>query len=352
MPSITLKNIQNRVYENLNLKVRDKEFLVVLGPNGSGKSTLLNVIAGLSKYQGTVRFDDRAIDHQPARKRGVGYLFQDLALFPHLDVASNIAYGLKIRKLPKGQVEDRVRELLELVHVTHLESRYPESLSGGEKQRVALARALAASTQILLLDEPMSSLDEQTADLIKIELKQIQRRLGVTTLYVTHDIEEAVTLGDRLAILLDGNIEQVDEPERVLFYPTNKKVADFIGAPNILDCSECNSERGGVMRVDCSILKLTVPHDGNAIHKIAILPRDIYISDSKPKGPGINCFLMNIENIVPLTDRVRIYLRLENTKLLAELPHPIFDSMDLSIGKEAYATLRMKKIRILENNWD
>jgi len=196
MPSIVVKGISNYACRNVDLESRDKEFLVLLGPNGSGKSTLLNVIAGLVDYSGTVSIDGTAIDRIPANKRGIGYLFQNLVLFPHMDVKANIAYSLKIKKWTQPQIEERVNELLKLMNIGHLAERYPGNLSGGEKQRVALARALAVSPGILLLDEPMSSLDAQTAKSLRIELKQVQRRLGITTIYVTHDLMEAVNLAD------------------------------------------------------------------------------------------------------------------------------------------------------------
>jgi ABC-type Fe3+/spermidine/putrescine transport system ATPase subunit len=349
MPSITIENIENYACRNANLNINDKEFLVVLGPNGSGKTTLLNAIAGLVDYQGTVMFDGLPTDHLPANKRGVGYMFQNLALFPHLDVTANIAYGLKARKWPQPKIEARVRELLKLVNIKHLASRYPVYLSGGEKQRVALARALAASNGVLLLDEPLSSLDAQSAKYLRIELKQIQRRLGITTIYVTHDLMEAVNMADRMAIILEGKIEQVDEPEKLLFSPCNDRVSDFIGAPNILNCDYCKSTEQGVMEVGCGDLKLFVPHDGGVIHKIAILPRHVYVSEEKPRGPGVNSFMARVTDIQPRTDTMRIYLEFSNINLVSEIPYHIFEEMDLEEGKEVYIILRMRRIRVFEN---
>jgi len=349
MPSITFKNVSNFACRSVDLEINDKEFLVLLGPNGSGKTTLLNAIAGHVEYQGNVLFDGAPVDRTPASKRGVGYLFQNLALFPHLDVAANIAYSLKVQKWPQQKIEERVRELFKLVNINHLASRYPGHLSGGEKQRVALARALAASPEVLLLDEPLSSLDAQTAKYLRTELKQIQRRLGITTIYVTHDLMEAVNMADRMAIILDGKIEQVDEPEKLLFFPCNERVSDFIGAPNILDCDYCKSTEQGVMEVGCGGLKLIVPHDGDIVHKIAILPRHVYVSENKPRGPGVNSFMAIVTNIIPRNDTVRIRLEVSNNKLVAEIPYHIFEEMDLNTGKEVYVILRMRRIRVFEN---
>lgn len=350
MPSITICNLRNEAYENLNLEIRDREFLVVLGPNGSGKSTLLNIIAGLSAYTGSVRFNGTSIDDVPASKRGVGYMFQNLALFPHLDVASNVAYSLKMNRWSKKRVATRTAEMLRLVNIGHLRSRYPGSLSGGEKQRVALARALAASQTLLLLDEPMSSLDEQTAAYLRVELRQLQQTLGITTIYVSHDLMEAITLGDRLAIILNGRVEQVDEPEQVLFSPCSEAVSEFIGKPNILSCNRCRNTGKGIAEADCSGLRLAVLHEGDEIEKVAILPRHIYISDRKPRGPGINLFQSTITDIIHQEERIRIRLEIAKRSLLAELPYPVFDTMNLSVGQTVFAILRLKRIRILEKN--
>ena len=349
MPSVTIKNARNYACRDVNLEIKNKELLVILGPNGSGKTTLLNIIAGLVEYQGTVLFDGASVDRTPPNKRGIGYLFQNLVLFPHLDVTANIAYSLKVKKWPQPRIEERVSELLKLVNIAHLSTRFPGNLSGGEKQRVALARALAASPDVLLLDEPMSSLDAQTAKYLRTELKQIQQQLGITTVCVTHDLMEAVNMADRMAVILDGSIEQVDEPEKLLFFPANNSVSDFIGAPNILDCDYCKSTEQGVMEVGCGGLKLFVPHDGNIIHKIAILPRHIYISESKPRGPGVNSFIATVTDIISRSDTVRIYLQASKNKLVAETPYHIFEEMDLEIGKEVHIILRMRRIRVFED---
>ena len=228
MPEIELKNICKYICHNVNLKIFDKELMVLLGPNGAGKTTLINIIAGLTDYAGSVLFDDVAVDKLPASKREVGYLFQDLVLFPHLNVAANVAYGLRAKKQPPPQIEARVDELLQMMRIKHLSSRYPRHLSGGEKQRVALARAFATSPKLLLLDEPLSSLDVQTAKYSRTELRHLQRKLKTTTVYVTHDLQEAEEMADRIAIIHSGHIEQVARPKEVFFYPKSEEVTDFI----------------------------------------------------------------------------------------------------------------------------
>ena len=349
MPSITLKNISKYVCQDVNLEVFDKELLVLLGPNGAGKTTLVNIIAGLTDYGGSVLFDSMPVDRLPANRRGIGYLFQDLALFPHLDVAANMAYGLTSHKQPRDRVDSRVNELLQMMKIKHLSSRYPKDLSGGEKQRVALARALALSPNVLLLDEPLSSLDVQTAKYLRTELRQLQRKLGITTVYVTHDLQEAEEMADRIAVLQNGHVEQTSKPEQVFFYPQNEKVSDFIGAPNILDCDYCRSLGRGVMEVGCGGLPIIVPHDGNSVQRIALFPHDIYISETKPPGPEVNRFKGTIISITHADATVRIRLKVGSTSLLAEMPHHMFGDMNLGVGKEVFLILKLRRIRVYEN---
>ncbi len=352
MPSIKLKNISKYICQDVNLEVLDKELLVLLGPNGAGKTTLLNIIAGLVDYGGSVLFDNLPVDKLSTSKRGIGYLFQDLVLFPHLDVASNIAYGLRARGEPPQKVEAKVEELLQFMKIKHLSSRYPKHLSGGEKQRVALARALALSPKVLLLDEPLSSLDVQTSKYLRTELRQLQKELGITTIYVTHDLMEAEEVADRIAVIYNGHVEQVATPEEVFFYPNNERVADFIGAPNILNCDSCRSVGRGVMEVGCGGLSIIVPHDGNSAQRIALFPRDVYISDTKPPGPEVNRFKGVITSINSTDETVRLKVKAEENNLLAEMPHHIFEDMDLTVGKEVFLILKLRRIRVYEGKED
>jgi len=348
VPSIKLENICKYVCRDVNLTINDKEFLVVLGSNGAGKTTLINIIAGLVDYEGSVLFDDVPVDKLPANRREVGYLFQGLLLFPHLTVVDNIAYGLNARKWPRSRVEARVSELLDLMNIKHLASRYQRQLSGGEKQRVALARAIAPSPRVLLLDEPLSSLDAQTAKYLRTELKQLQKRLGITTVYVTHDLMEGVAMADRMAVIQNGRVEQVAEPEKVLFYPDSERVSDFIGAPNILDCDYCRDLGQGVMEVGCGGLKLTVPRERGQIRKVAILPRHIYVSETRPPGLSVNGFQGKITDIRPAGSTVKIWVSVNGTNLVAEVQSYIFEEMNLKVGKEVFVILRMRRIRCYE----
>ena len=210
MVEIELRGIKNHVLNNLDLRVADGELLVVVGPNGAGKTTLLNVIAGLIDYEGTVLFDGDPVDEVPVERRGIGYLFQNLAIFPHLDVASNVGYGLMVRNKQSREIMQKVDELLGMVKINHLKHRYPKNLSGGERQRVALARAFAISPKVLLLDEPFNSLDGRMCRCLRREIRQIQREGSVTTIFVTHNPEDAKEMGDRIVVLNEGKIKQVE----------------------------------------------------------------------------------------------------------------------------------------------
>jgi len=349
VPSVELKNISKYICQGVNLEILDKELLVPLGPSGAGKTTLLNIIAGLIDYEGEVLFDGVPVDNVAASKREVGYLFQDLVLFPHLDVAANIAYGLRAQKQSSSEVEARVQELLKMMKIKHLSSRYPEHLSGGEKQRVALARALAPSPKILLLDEPLSSLDSQTSNYLRTELRQLQKKLGITTIYVTHDLHEAEEMADRVAVIQNGHVEQVATMEEVFFFPKNERVSDVLGAPNILDCQHCHSLGSGVIEASCGGIRVVLPHVGNSVQRIAILPRDIYVSQTQPLGSELNRFRGITTSINPSLDTVRLKLKVGENSLLAEVPHHIFEDMDLVVGEEVFLILPLRRIRAYED---
>jgi len=348
MPAVDIKGITNFICQDLNLSVLSGELLVLLGPNGAGKTTLLNVIAGLIEYEGSVLFDGIPVDDRPPQKRGVGYLFQDLMLFLHLDVASNIAYSLKVQGWPREIIETRVGELLQLMRIKHLSSRYPRNLSGGEKQRVAIARALASSPGIMLLDEPLSSLDLQTSKYLRSELKQLQRSLEITTIYVTHELAEAEEMADRIAIIHEGRIEQVGTYEEVFFYPANEKVVAFMGAPNILQCDKTRTLGHGLAEVTCGGLPIVVPYDGISIQSIALFPRDIYVSPMKPPGPEVNRFKGVISRIKESIESIRLVVEAGNNQLVAEMPHHIFESMGMEIGQEVFLILKLRRIKAYE----
>jgi spermidine/putrescine transport system ATP-binding protein len=238
---IDLKNIsvklgEAQILENLNMYIRDKEFITLLGPSGCGKTTTLRIIAGfLEPDSGEVIFEDKVINGVPPHKRQVNTIFQRYALFPHLNVYENIAFGLRIKKMKENEIKETVTEMLKLVNLSGFERRNINSLSGGQQQRVAIARALAVKPRVLLLDEPLGALDLKLRKDMQVELKNIQQRLGITFIYVTHDQEEALSMSDTVVVMDGGVIQQIGTPQDVYNEPKNAFVADFIGESNILD---------------------------------------------------------------------------------------------------------------------
>ncbi|MFH1662980.1 MAG: ATP-binding cassette domain-containing protein [Chloroflexota bacterium] len=335
--------------KDINLSINDMEYFVILGPTGAGKTILLECIAGLHKIkQGEIWINGNEITSLAPEERKVGYVPQDYVLFPFLSVADNIAFGLKEANYTKTEIKKRVDSLAHLMAITHLLNRDTRSLSGGEKQRAALARALALSPKILLLDEPLCALDLQTAKYLRLELKRIHDELGITTIHITHDQTEAEEIADRLGVLNMGKIEQVGIPDEVFFYPGNKAVSDFIGSPNILECDCCNSLGQGLMEVDCGGLRIVIPHDGNSIERIALFPRDIYISDTQPPGPHMNRFKGVITEMKSYGTTERLLVKVGDKSLQTEIPHDISRDMNLAIGKDVFLILKLKGIKVYE----
>ncbi len=238
---IQLKNIHiafdsDTIIEDLTLNIKDKEFVTLLGPSGCGKTTTLRTIAGfVIPDRGDVIFDGVRINNLPPHKRQVNTVFQKYALFTHLNVYENIAFGLRIKKTPQDEIDKKIQEILEIVNLKGYQKRSIDALSGGQQQRVAIARALVNSPRVLLLDEPLGALDLKLRKDMQIELKRIQQQTGITFVYVTHDQEEALTMSDTVVVMKDGFIQQIGTPEDIYNEPTNAFVADFIGESNIID---------------------------------------------------------------------------------------------------------------------
>jgi len=225
-----------RAVDGVSLEIGDGDFFTLLGPSGCGKTTLLRVIAGFyTPDEGKVIFGDRIVNDVPPHRRETGMVFQNYALFPHLNVRENIAYGLRVRKVGRSEMDARIRDMIRSVRLDGLEKRFPSQLSGGQQQRVALARALVISPQILLMDEPLSNLDAKLRVAMREEIRRIQKLLGITTIYVTHDQEEAMAVSDRIAILNLGRLEQLGSPDEIYFRPCSRFAAEFMGGSNILE---------------------------------------------------------------------------------------------------------------------
>ena len=226
---------EEAVLDNISLKISKGEFITLLGSSGCGKTTTLRIIAGLEQPDaGSVWLDGREVTGLEPNQRNVNTVFQNYALFPHMNVAENIGYGLKLKKVPKSEIRKKVSQMLELVQLEGYEKRKPSELSGGQKQRVAIARALVNNPKVLLLDEPLGALDLQLRRAMQIELKHLQKKLGITFIYITHDQEEAINMSDRIAVMRDGRIEQIGTPDEIYNHPKTSYVATFVGNANIL----------------------------------------------------------------------------------------------------------------------
>jgi ABC-type Fe3+/spermidine/putrescine transport system ATPase subunit len=246
---------------DVSLAVRRGEFMTLLGPSGCGKTTLLNLVAGFfSPDDGQIFIAESLVNGVPSYKREIGMMFQNYALFPHLSVIANVAYGLKARRLAKPEIRRRVEAALNLIKLSGLEDRKPRQLSSGQQQRVALARALVINPKVLLLDEPFSALDKHLRASMQIELREIQRKLGVTTVFVTHDQGEALSLSDRVAVISEGRIRQVGTPDAIYTHPCERFVASFVGDANILR-ARLVSINGSHATVAVGAVKVTVPSD-------------------------------------------------------------------------------------------
>lgn len=245
LKNISLKFDEEQILKNMSLYIRDKEFITLLGPSGCGKTTTLRIIAGfLEPDSGEVIFEGKNMKGVPPHKRHVNTIFQRYALFPHLNVYENVAFGLRVKKVAEKEIKTKVNDMLTLVNLNGFEKRNVNSLSGGQQQRVAIARALANEPSVLLLDEPLGALDLKLRKDMQAELKSIQERLGITFIYVTHDQEEALSMSDTIVVMDNGVIQQIGTPQDIYNEPKNAFVADFIGESNILD---------GIMRKDLSV---------------------------------------------------------------------------------------------------
>src|SRR5213082_884462 len=244
---------------SLDLGVDDGEFMVLVGPSGCGKTTALRMVAGLEDIsRGVLKIGERVVNHVPSRDRDIAMVFQSYALYPHLSVYDNIAFGLKIKKLPKDEIEKRVENAARILQIEEFLKRKPRALSGGQRQRVAMGRAIVREPAAFLMDEPLSNLDAKLLVQMRAEIHQLQRRLGVTTIYVTHDQVEAMTMGDRVAVMNAGHLQQVDTPQVLYDQPVNEFVAGFIGSPSINLVESQLARSNGQLEVTLGEHKLTV----------------------------------------------------------------------------------------------
>lgn len=285
--NVNKKYGENTVVNNLNMEIKKGEFLTLLGPSGCGKTTTLRMIAGFeTPTNGNIYVEGQEIQNTEPYDREVNTVFQNYALFPHMNIYDNVAFGLSIKRVKKEEIKKRVKEMLDLVQLTGYENRKPDQLSGGQKQRVAIARALINRPKVLLLDEPLGALDLKLRKQMQFELKRLQRKLGITFIYVTHDQEEALTMSDRIAIMYGGNLEQIGTPREIYERPVSKFVADFIGESNIFygvtSVNESNIASVKVENGEVSVISDQLKED--EIIYVLVRPEDIKIANNKVEG--------------------------------------------------------------------
>jgi multiple sugar transport system ATP-binding protein len=337
-----------RAVDNVNLKIRKREFLTLLGPSGCGKTTTLRLIAGLEEATaGNIYIGGRLVNDLPPKDRNVAMVFQSYALYPHMTVLDNIAFPLKIRKIPKDEISQRVKEAAVLLGIEALLNRRPKELSGGQRQRVALGRAIVRNPNVFLMDEPLSNLDAKLRVQMRVELRRLQEELETTTIYVTHDQIEAMAMSDRVALMDKGCIMQVGSPEHIYSHPSNMWVAEFIGSPsmNFIDCSL--EEKNGASFLLHSSFKLRLPNDVANIVKakndevvLGFRPEDASIT-SKREADVIETKVYVLE---PIGDVVIVNLLIGDSLVRVKTR----TDLKPEVGSKVYLKIMLNKIHIFD----
>jgi multiple sugar transport system ATP-binding protein len=337
MVNITAKNLTKKygntiAVKDLNLQIKDKEFFVFLGPSGCGKTTTLFAIAGLIKIDaGEIWIGDELVSstekgiHKAPQERGIAMVFQDYAIYPHMTVFDNIAFPLTISKVKKEEIEARVKKTAELLGISQLLNRKPRQLSGGQRQRVALGRAMVRRPKVFLMDEPLANLDAKLRVQTRTELKKLQLDTGVTTIYVTHDQVEAMTMADRIMVQKDGEVEQIGTPDELYNHPSNLFVAGFIGSPemNFINCTLIEENKG--LYLDAKEFKMSLPTNMASELRsyigtetiMGIRPEDLHESESAEGTTQENAFRMKINLIEPVGPYMLLYLSLGQIPIVA-----------------------------------
>lgn len=325
----------------ISFEVNECEHFVILGPSGAGKTVLLEIIAGIIEPDsGRVYLNGRDVTDLPPEKRGLAYVPQNYALFPNMSVYDNIAFGLKVRKVPKAEIERKVREISKVLGIEHLLHRKPKTLSGGEQQRVALARALAVEPPLILLDEPFANLDVQTRSRLIGEMKRWREELGFTALHVTHSFEEAVSLGDRVGVMLNGRLVQVGSVKEVFSKPASEEVARFLGFENIIE----GTAEGRKLRANGVEIELPVKARGRV--RVGLRPEDIILSLEPIRTSARNEFRATVELVEELGPLVRVHLRVGNLRLRAFITRSSMLEMGITKGREIYVSFKASALHV------
>ena len=286
----------------IDLDVRAGSLVALLGPSGCGKTTTLRMIAGLEQpSEGDVRFNGESVLHLSPEKRNIGMVFQRYVLFPHMNVAGNVGFGLRMRRVPKDEIARRVKEVLDIVQLSGYEKRFPSQLSGGQQQRIAIARTVITNPRVMLMDEPLSNLDAKLREEMRTFITELQKRLGITTLFVTHDQVEAIELADQIGVMFDGNLLQFGTPEEIFNRPRTPRIADFMGATNLIRGTLVGRDSGGCL-LETAVKRLRVshrsPHSEGAAVLATVRPEHIDLLSSAGDGEGENCFRARVTHSV------------------------------------------------------
>ena len=363
MASLSLKGIE-KVYPNgfhavkdFNLEIEDKEFIIFVGPSGCGKSTTLRMIAGLEDISGGVlEIDGKKMNDVEPKDRDIAMVFQNYALYPHMTVYDNMAFGLKLRKVPKDEIDKKVREAARILDLEKLLDRKPKALSGGQRQRVAMGRAIVRNPKVFLMDEPLSNLDAKLRVQMRIEISKLHENLGATIIYVTHDQTEAMTLGTRIVVMKDGIVQQVDTPQNLYNTPCNQFVAGFIGSPqmNFMDALVNVNENDVTLKVGEHVLKVPASkkqalidggYDGKTV-VLGIRPEDVHDSQAFISNSPESVIKSKIKVYELLGAEVFLYFDLEGTQMTAR----VNPRTTLRTGDDAVFALDMEKIHLFDKD--
>lgn len=362
MASLSLQNIF-KIYPNgfeavkdFSLEIEDKDFIIFVGPSGCGKSTTLRMIAGLEEIsKGTLKIDDKIVNDVEAKDRDIAMVFQSYALYPHLTVYDNMAFGLKLKKVPKNEIDQKVRNAAKILDLESLLDRKPKALSGGQRQRVAMGRAIVREPKVFLMDEPLSNLDAKLRVQMRTEISKLHKRLGATMIYVTHDQTEAMTLGTKIVVMKDGVIQQVDTPQNLYNHPQNKFVAGFIGSPqmNFLDGILEEKEDKVVIKVGNQELVLPEAKGKMVVEKgyvgkevsIGVRPENVYKCTEK-NGIGLGNEIDAVINVYELLgSEVYLYFNVEG------FPMTAIESAETKarVGDNVKFRVNMEKVHVFDN---
>ncbi|MEO3388494.1 ABC transporter ATP-binding protein [Mesorhizobium sp. CAU 1741] len=339
MARIELENLSKaygdfHAAQGINLDIADGEFITLLGPSGCGKTTTLRMVAGfIEPTGGSIRIDGKDVTARAPWERSTGLVFQNYALFPHMTVAQNVAFGLEMRKVPKAETEEKVVSALQLVRLDHLADRYPRQLSGGQQQRVALARALAFRPDVLLLDEPLSNLDAKLRTEVRLEIRSLQQRLGLTTIMVTHDQEEALTMADRLVVMNEGRIQQTGTQRELYDRPANAFVASFVGRSTFIN----GRFKDGLLVTDGG-LEIAVGKRLSGSGMMALRPERVSVS-SAPVDGAPNCFPGKVEFVSFLGGMTDVHINLQGgDTIVAQIMNREDEEAALKRGDSVYVS--------------